>query len=54
MIKDFQTTGEFGHRDIHKRILQVPLTQFKDNIKNHIDIAVISKECESIFFWQFH
>lgn len=48
MIKDFQTTGDFGHRDIHKRILQVPLTEFKKNIKSHINIADISKECESI------
>ncbi len=48
MIKDFQTTGDFGHRDIHKRILQVPLTEFKENIKSHINIADISKECESI------
>lgn len=48
MIKDFQTKGDFGHRDIHKRILKVPLNEFDNSNKNHLQIAKLAKDCELI------
>ena len=48
MIKDFQTKGDFGHRDIHKRILKVPLSEFDNSNKNHLQIAKLAKDCELI------
>jgi hypothetical protein len=48
MIKNFQTKGDFGHRDIHKRILKVPLDIFNNSNKKHLKIVALSKECEII------
>ena len=48
MIKDFQTKGDFGHRDIHKRILKVPLNEFDNSNKNHLQIVKLAKDCELI------
>ena len=48
MIKEFQTTGDFGHRDIHKRILQVPLNEFNEKKLEHIKISDLARECEKI------
>ena len=40
--------GDFGHRDIHKRILKVPLDLFNNSNKKHLKIVALSKECEII------
>ena len=47
-IKDFQTMGDFGHRDIHKRILKIPLSEFDSSNKNHLQIVKLAKDCELI------
>ncbi len=44
-IKDFQSTGLFGHRDIHKKILELPLPQFNSSNSTHQKISEISKTC---------
>lgn len=44
-IKAFQTTGLFGPRDIHKRILDVPLTSFSQTNPQHIALAQIAQDC---------
>ncbi len=46
LIKTFQTIGLFGPRDIHKRILEVPLTYYQSDT-NQIRIAELAKKCES-------
>jgi methylase of polypeptide subunit release factors len=44
-IKDFQSTGLFGHRDIHKKILEISLPQYDDKNKTHKEISRLSKIC---------
>lgn len=39
IIKDFQTLGDFGHRDIHTRVLNVPLKAFNTNDQNIVKIS---------------
>ncbi|HLO89684.1 MAG TPA: N-6 DNA methylase [Lentimicrobium sp.] len=44
LMKDFQTMGLFGHRDIHKRILDVYFPKYNTNDPNHVNIANLSNE----------
>lgn len=46
IIKDFQTTGLFGPRDIHKRILEIPLPFYDANNAGHRLFAKLGKKCE--------
>ena len=46
IIKDFQTTGLFGPRDIHKRILEVPLPFYNARENDHKLLAEMGKKCE--------
>lgn len=43
MIKDFQTKGLFGARDIHKRILDIYYPKFNGNNPIHLQLAKLSK-----------
>lgn len=45
MIKDFQSRGLFGPRDIHKTILDVALPKFDPKNATHMAIAQLGKEC---------
>ncbi|ABD56622.1 hypothetical protein Jann_3705 [Jannaschia sp. CCS1] len=45
VIKDFQTRGLFGPRDIHKTILDVALPKFDPKNATHTTIADLSKTC---------
>lgn len=45
-IKDFQSTGLFGHRDVHKKILELPLPQFDKENKIHLQLAKLGQICE--------
>jgi hypothetical protein len=44
MMKDFQTKGLFGARDVHKKILDIYYPKFDENDKAHIRIAELGKE----------
>jgi len=44
-IKDFQTKGLFGPRDIHKKILDVFFPKFNDWEKRHLRLAELGKLC---------
>lgn len=44
-IKAFQTTGLFGPRDIHKRILDIPLPYYDKDVETHFELAKLGKEC---------
>ncbi|NJL59195.1 MAG: hypothetical protein HC887_05670 [Desulfobacteraceae bacterium] len=44
-IKAFQTTGLFGPRDIHKRILEVPLLLYDAKNTHHKLLAELGKKC---------
>lgn len=43
IIKDFQTRGLFGARDIHKKILDVYFPKFDDKKSLHTELAELSK-----------
>jgi len=45
LIKSFQTRGLFGARDVHKRILDVPLPKFDVKEADHVELAAIGKAC---------
>jgi type I restriction-modification system DNA methylase subunit len=39
MMKDFQTKGLFGARDVHKKILDIYFPKFDENDTNHLQLA---------------
>lgn len=43
LMKDFQTTGLFGARDIHKRILDIYYPKFDADDQKHIALAELGK-----------
>ncbi|MHA1686495.1 MAG: Eco57I restriction-modification methylase domain-containing protein, partial [Candidatus Heimdallarchaeaceae archaeon] len=43
LIKDLQTKGSFGERDIHRRPLELPIPKFDPNNEIHIQLAELSK-----------
>ncbi|HNQ59506.1 MAG TPA: N-6 DNA methylase [Bacteroidales bacterium] len=45
LMKDFQTKGLFGPRDIHKKILNIYFPKFDENNKLHLSLAALSKSC---------
>jgi len=45
-IKDFQSSGLFGERHVHKKILEVSLPQFDKGNKTHQQLAELGKTCE--------
>jgi hypothetical protein len=47
VIKDFQSKGLFGPRDIHKKILDVPFSKYNSKKAEHQEIVRLSKECET-------
>ncbi len=47
VIKDFQSRGLFGPRDIHKTILDVALPKFDPKNTSHADISNLSKICHA-------
>lgn len=48
MIKDFQTRGLFGARDVHKRILDIYYPKFSAKEPRHNILAAISKRCHEM------
>ena len=44
LMKDFQTRGLFGARDVHKKILDIYFPQFDKSNEIHIQLAELSKE----------
>lgn len=47
LMKDFQTKGLFGARDIHKRILDIYFPKFDDDNPKHVKIAELSCNAHS-------
>jgi len=43
LIKDLQTKGSFGERDIHRRPLELPIPKFDPDNEIHIQLAELSK-----------
>lgn len=47
MMKDFQTKGLFGARDVHKKILDVYFPKYDEANKTHQQLATLSKACHA-------
>lgn len=47
-VKPFQPRGQYGHRDIGRRPLMLPIPKFDAKNKNHTKLVQISKKCHSI------
>ena len=45
LIKDFQSRGLFGARDVHKTILDVPLPAYDASVARHRRIAELGRQC---------
>lgn len=45
LIKDFQSKGLFGPRDIHKKILEVPLPKFDRRNEKHLILSKLGEIC---------
>ncbi len=43
IIKDYQSRGLYGARDIHKKILDVYFPNFDENDELHTQLSVLSK-----------
>ena len=44
-IKDFQSRGLFGPRDVHKTILKLPFPKFQKKEANHVELARLGRSC---------
>lgn len=44
-IKDFQSQGLFGERDIHKLIVMLPLPAYNGKNEDHLRVAELGKAC---------
>ncbi len=48
VIKPFQSRGLMGERDIHKKVLEVPIPLFNAKDGLHTDLAAVSREAANI------
>ncbi len=47
MMKDFQSRGLFGARDVHKKILDIYFPKFDSKDKVHVKLAELGKACHT-------
>ncbi len=47
-IKDFQSTGLFGARDVHKTILEIPFPKYDSKKDLHQQLATLGAACHAI------
>ncbi|MFQ6039951.1 MAG: hypothetical protein ACE5PV_03770, partial [Candidatus Poribacteria bacterium] len=45
MIKPMQSRGQFGPRDIHKKVLELPIPRFDVSDSSHLRLAELGREC---------
>ncbi len=45
LIKPMQSRGLFGPRDIHKKVLELPITEFDSLNENHVKLVSLGEEC---------
>jgi len=48
MIKEFQSRGLFGPRDIHKLIVKLPFPKYEKGDKAHGDLSALGKACAQV------
>ena len=47
MMKDFQATGLFGARHVHKKILDVFFPKFNEKNKTHLKLALLGEQAHA-------
>jgi len=47
-IKDFQSRGLFGPRDVHKTILKLPFPKFQKKEESHLTLAQLGRRCADV------
>ncbi|MBS1635424.1 MAG: SAM-dependent DNA methyltransferase [Bacteroidetes bacterium] len=47
LMKDFQTKGLFGARDVHKKILDIYYPKFDENIETHLKLAELGQRAQN-------
>jgi len=45
LIKPMQSRGLWGERDIHKKVLELPIPRYKQSNKLHERLVILGKEC---------
>jgi len=45
LIKPMQSRGDFGERDIHKKVLELPIPRYKPKNKAHKQVSELAKSC---------
>lgn len=45
LIKPMQSTGDFGERDIHKKVLELPIPKYKPENKAHTQLRELAESC---------
>jgi hypothetical protein len=52
LIKPMQSRGLWGPRDIHKKVLELPIPRFRSDVPNHLQLAELGKHCsEKVQDW---
>jgi methylase of polypeptide subunit release factors len=46
LIKPMQSRGQFGERDIHKKVLELPLPKFRPKDKGHLELVRLAKQAQ--------
>jgi hypothetical protein len=47
LIKPLQSVGDFGERDIHKKVLELPIPRFEPGNKVHEELSDIAQRCQA-------
>lgn len=46
LIKPMQSRGQFGERDIHKKVLELPLPKFNPRNKKHMELVKLAEQAQ--------
>jgi hypothetical protein len=47
LIKPMQTRGQWGPRDIHKKVLEIPLPKFNPKNKKHRELVLLAQQAQA-------
>ena len=52
LLKPMQSRGQWGPRDIHKKVLELPIPQFNPSDNIHLQLAELGRHCnEKVAQW---
>jgi hypothetical protein len=47
LIKPLQSVGALGERDIHKKVLELPIPRYDEHNRIHLELSEIAKDCQT-------